>query len=130
MRAGIDDAFTTANAGIDSVVRSSTKVGTEETETRGLIDASLAQRVARVDGVATAIPNVDARPDRRRRRRPARRQRSAHAGGSWITDDAINPWDLVEDAHRGCGRDGDQPDSRRRRQAARRRRHDHPDARP
>ena len=42
MRAGIDTAFTEANAGIDGVVRSDTKVGTDDTETRGLIDASLA----------------------------------------------------------------------------------------
>ncbi len=97
MRAGIDDAFTTANAGIDSVVRSSTKVGTEETETRGLIDASLAQRVSRVDGVATAIPNVDALGqivgtdgD------PIGGNGPPTQAGSWITDDAINPWDLVE----------------------------------
>ena len=97
MRAGIDDAFTTANAGIDSVVRSSTKVGSEETETRALVDASLAQRVARVDGVAAAIPNVDALGqivgadgD------PIGGNGPPTQAGSWITDDAINPWDLVQ----------------------------------
>ena len=61
MRAGIDTAFTEANAGIDGVVRSDTKVGTDDTETRGLIDASLAGTVAKVDGVAAVEPIVDAK---------------------------------------------------------------------
>ena len=41
MRAGIDDAFTEANAGIDAAVRGEAKVGSDETESRALLDQSL-----------------------------------------------------------------------------------------
>ena len=43
MRAGFDDLFTTVNEGTDAVVRSATKVGSDQTETRGLIDTSLVE---------------------------------------------------------------------------------------
>ena len=52
MRAGIDTAFTEANAGIDGVRYAATPRSAPMTPRRGLIGASLAGTVAKVDGVA------------------------------------------------------------------------------
>ncbi|HEX5946214.1 MAG TPA: ABC transporter permease, partial [Acidimicrobiales bacterium] len=56
LRANFDDLFTEVNAGTDVVVRNSTDLGMDSP--RGLIDASLADEVADVDGVAAAEPVV------------------------------------------------------------------------
>jgi putative ABC transport system permease protein len=97
MRSGIDRAFTEANAGIDTMVRSSTKVGSEETETRGLIDTSLAGDVARVDGVDQVVPQVDALGQIvGKDGDPIGGNGPPTRAGNWITDPRINPWHLVQ----------------------------------
>jgi putative ABC transport system permease protein len=97
MRSGIDRAFTEANAGIDTMVRSSTKVGSEETETRGLIDTSLANDVARVDGVDQVVPQVDALGQIvGKDGDPIGGTGPPTQAGNWITDPHVNPWHLVE----------------------------------
>src|SRR3954464_7696934 len=58
MRAGFDSLFTKVNDGTDAVVRSATKVGSDQTETRGLIDTSLVPTIQGVDGVRAAAPSV------------------------------------------------------------------------
>ena len=102
MRAGFDDAFTEANAASTASCAATTKVGTEETETRGLIDASLVDTVAQVDGVATAV--ADRRTRRARSSAPTATRSAAtvrrREAGNWITDA------------------GDQPVARRRRPRA------------
>jgi putative ABC transport system permease protein len=97
MRAGIDDAFTEANAGIDGVVRNEVEVGSEETETRGLIDASLADQVAQADGVATVEPIVEAKGqivaadgD------PIGGAGPPTSAGNWVADPDINPWHVID----------------------------------
>ena len=57
-KAGFRDTFTTANEGIDVVVRHATRIGSEESRMRGLIDESTVADVAAVDGVATAVAEV------------------------------------------------------------------------
>ncbi len=51
-RAGFNDLFTTVNKGTDAVVRSSTKVSTGQTETRGLVDISLTDTIKASTGCA------------------------------------------------------------------------------
>src|ERR687894_2119273 len=56
LRANFDDLFTEVNAGTDVVVRTGTDLGMDSP--RGLIDVSLVDEVAEVDGVAAAEPVV------------------------------------------------------------------------
>jgi putative ABC transport system permease protein len=57
--AGFRDAYTTANAGTDVVVRSTDRIGTGADRMRGLVDASVVDVVAAIDGVADAAPYVE-----------------------------------------------------------------------
>ncbi len=57
-RAGFRDTFTAANDGTDVVVRNDTRIGSEESRMRGLIDESTVADVAAVDGVASAVAEV------------------------------------------------------------------------
>jgi putative ABC transport system permease protein len=56
--AGFRDTFTAANDGTDVVVRDATRIGSEESRMRGLIDEATVERVAAVDGVASAVAEV------------------------------------------------------------------------
>ena len=57
-KAGFRDTFASANDGTDVVVRNATRIGSEEERTRGLIDESMVDEIAAVDGVAAAVPEV------------------------------------------------------------------------
>ncbi len=57
-RAGFRDTFTAANDGTDVVVRNATRIGSEESRMRGLIDESTVADVAAVEGVASAVAEV------------------------------------------------------------------------
>ena len=97
MRAGFDSLFTDANAGIDAVVRGDTEIGDEETAERGLLDLSLVDEISAIDGVAAAEPLiqrlgqlVDRDGD------PVGGNGPPTIATSWVADDALNPWDVVE----------------------------------
>lgn len=57
-RAGFRGAFTDANANVDLVVRSSTRLGPAEYREIGTIDAALVDSIGALDGVAAAAPEV------------------------------------------------------------------------
>jgi putative ABC transport system permease protein len=57
-KAGFRDTFTAANDGTDVVVRNETRIGSEESRMRGLIDETTVADVAGVDGVASAVAEV------------------------------------------------------------------------
>src|ERR687898_1098801 len=59
LRSNFDDLFADVNAGTDVVVRNATDLGIEADEPRGLIDRSLVDQVAAVDGVAAAQPPIE-----------------------------------------------------------------------
>src|SRR5918995_1282347 len=59
LRSNFDDLFADVNAGTDVVVRNATDLGIEADEPRGLIDRSLVDEVAAVDGVAAAEPQIE-----------------------------------------------------------------------
>src|SRR5918998_852743 len=95
LRANFDDLFTEVNAGTDVVVRTSTDLGMDSP--RGLIDVSLVDEVAEVDGVAAAEPVVTGMG------RLLGADGEAIGGngppqlaGSWTTNTDLNPYRLAE----------------------------------
>ncbi len=102
LRANFDSLFTEANAGTGAVIRSATSIeadrqGPLDVASRGLVDASLATTVAKVDGVAAAAASVEgygqiigADGDAVGGNGPPR------LAGNWITDAALNPYRIVE----------------------------------
>src|ERR671911_374413 len=118
LRSNFDDLFADVNAGTDVVVRNATDLGIEADEPRGLIDRSLVDQVAEVDGVAAAEPQIEglgqllgadgggagARPP-------------PQLAGSWTTDADLNAYRLAEGRapeaddevviNRGAADDGD-----------------------
>jgi putative ABC transport system permease protein len=97
METGFGGMFSDANAGTDAVVRSATEVGDEDVSERGLLDASVVDDVAAVDGVATAVPEiygigqiVGSDGD------PIGGNGPPTQAGNWIADPGINPWQIAD----------------------------------
>lgn len=97
MRGGFSDLFEKANANTDAVVRSDTEIETEGTSQIGLLDESVADDLAGIDGVAAAVPVVEragqivgSDGD------PIGGQGPPALAGNWITDPDHNPYQLVE----------------------------------
>ena len=97
METGFGDMYSEANAGTDAVVRSSTEVGDDDISERGLLDASVVDDVAAVDGVATAVPEVSgigqivgSDGD------PLGGNGPPTQAGNWIADPEINPWQIAD----------------------------------
>jgi putative ABC transport system permease protein len=97
LRNNFDNLFADVNAGTDVVVRNATDLGIEADEPRGLIDRSLVDEVAAVDGVATAEPQIaglgqllGADGDAVGGGGPPQ------LAGSWTTDAELNPYRLAE----------------------------------
>jgi putative ABC transport system permease protein len=96
MRAGFDDLFTTANKGTDALVRSSSEVGSDQTETRELIDISLTDKIRAVDGVRAAEPSVTALAQIvGKNGKPIGGNGPPTIAASWTDDPQLNPWDVV-----------------------------------
>ena len=125
LRNNFDNLFADVNAGTDVVVRNATDLGIEADEPRGLIDRSLVDRVAAVDGVAAAEPQIQglgqllgADGDAVGGSGPPQ------LAGSWTTDDGAQPLPPGRGpGPRGRRRGRDQPRRRRRRRPADRRPH-------
>jgi putative ABC transport system permease protein len=97
LRNNFDNLFADVNAGTDVIVRNATDLGIEADEPRGLIDRSLVDEVAAVDGVAAAEPQIEglgqllgADGDAVGGNGPPQ------LAGSWTTDEELNPYRLVE----------------------------------
>jgi putative ABC transport system permease protein len=97
METGFGDMFDEANAGTDAIVRSSTEVGDDDISERGLLDASVVDDVAAVDGVAAAVPEiygigqiVGSDGD------PLGGNGPPTQAGNWIADPEINPWQIAD----------------------------------
>jgi putative ABC transport system permease protein len=95
--AGFGDLFAETNAGTDAVVRSSTEVGEDDFAERGLVDQSLADDIAALDGVAAVEPSIEGHGrivgsdgD------PIGGNGPPTVAGNWIADDGLNPYDLAE----------------------------------
>jgi putative ABC transport system permease protein len=97
LRNNFDNLFADVNAGTDVVVRNTTDLGIEADEPRGLIDRTLVDQVAAVDGVAAAEPQIQglgqllgADGDAVGGGGPPQ------LAGSWTADEELNPYHLVE----------------------------------
>ena len=97
METGFGDMYSEANAGTDAVVRSSTEVGDDDISERGLLDTSVVDDVAAVDGVATAVPEVSgigqivgSDGD------PLGGNGPPTQAGNWIADPEISPWQIAD----------------------------------
>jgi putative ABC transport system permease protein len=97
LRNNFDNLFAEVNAGTDVIVRGATDLGIEADEPRGLIDRSLVDEVAAVDGVAAAEPQIEglgqilgADGDAVGGNGPPQ------LAGSWISDEELNPYRLVD----------------------------------
>jgi putative ABC transport system permease protein len=97
METGFGDMFTEANAGTDAMVRSSTEVGSDDITERGLLDASVVDDMAAVDGVAAAVPEISgigqivgSDGD------PLGGNGPPTQAGNWIEDADINPWEIAD----------------------------------
>ena len=92
---GFSSLLADAYAGTDAVVRSSLEVGGEITE-RALLDSSLTETIASVDGVSAAAPRITSEG------RIVGADGDPIGGdgqtiaGNWIVDDRLNPYALAE----------------------------------
>ena len=94
--AGFSDIVADANAGTGALVRSSVEIGSDEIAERPLVDRSLTDTLAGVDGVAAVAPRIeidgrivgaDGDPIGGSGRTVA---------GNWVEDDRLNPYELAE----------------------------------
>ncbi len=95
MTAGFDRLFVEANSGTDVVVRSATQIGSADSSVRGTIDATWADEVADVAGVASVATLVegsarivDADGN------PIGGDGPPTAASNWLGDTPLNPWAL------------------------------------
>jgi putative ABC transport system permease protein len=93
---GFAGVIAKANAGTDALVRSSVEVGREDVTERGLIDRSLADTIAAVDGVAAVVPRIETDG------RIVGADGDPIGGGgptiagNWVQDERLNPYHLAE----------------------------------
>jgi putative ABC transport system permease protein len=95
LRSNFDDLITEANASTDVVVRGATDLGLNQP--RGLVDRSLVDTVAAVDGVAVAEPVVSGFGQLLGSDGEAVGGNGPpQIAGSWTTDPELNPYRLAE----------------------------------
>jgi len=91
---GFADVIAEANAGTDALVRSSLELGPGDITERDVIDGSLVDTVAAVDGVAAVAPRIEGIG------RIVGADGPIGGGpwiaGNWVEDDRLNPYDLAE----------------------------------
>ncbi|MFC9394753.1 FtsX-like permease family protein [Streptomyces sp. NPDC057027] len=105
LRASFDSMFTSATRGTDAIVRSATTVTAagEAQGTRGPVDAALAERLARVPGVAAAAPRIEGAGQLLAADgTPVGGKGPPTLAGNWIEDAALNPYRLAEGREPGA----------------------------
>jgi putative ABC transport system permease protein len=113
-----ESLFTEVNAGTDAVVQRASAINSNFEAEKGVIDASIADRIAQVDGVAAASPYVEGYGQ------ILGKDGNALGGngppqraGSWTVDTKLNPYKIVAGRapqtadevviNRGAAKDGD-----------------------
>ncbi|MFI8824720.1 FtsX-like permease family protein [Streptomyces sp. NPDC053431] len=99
LRAGFDSLFGNANSGTDAVVRSTSvvTVAGEAQGTRSPVDATLAEYLAKVPGVAAAVPRIEGAGQLvGADGKPIGGQGPPTLAGNWIQDPELNPYALAE----------------------------------
>jgi putative ABC transport system permease protein len=95
MKHAIDSSFTTANQGIDVIVRNATATSAAADAARGPIPAKLVDTVARAPGVAVAQGEVKGYGEIVGSDGTAVTGMGPRVADTWLTDPALNPWRLV-----------------------------------
>jgi putative ABC transport system permease protein len=93
---GFSDILADANAGTDALVRSSLEVGREDRTERSLVDRSLADTIASVDGVTAVAPRIENDGRIVGADGDPIGGSGATTTGNWVEDDWLNPYDLAE----------------------------------
>jgi putative ABC transport system permease protein len=93
---GFSDVIAEANKGTDALVRSSVELGQEEVTERGLIDRSLADTIAAVDGVAAVAPRIESNGRIVGADGDPIGGGAPTIAGNWVTDARLNSYDLAE----------------------------------
>src|SRR5262245_52569792 len=89
--------FAEANAGTDVVVQRASDIKTDFDAQRGVIDASVADRIAPLDGVAAAVPYVEGYGQILGKDGDALGGNGPpQLAGSWIDDPELNPYRIAE----------------------------------
>ncbi|WP_030672808.1 ABC transporter permease [Streptomyces sp. NRRL B-1347] len=99
LRAGFDTMFGDATRGTDAVVRAENTITTpgESQGVRRAVDSGLADRIARVPGVAAAAPSIQGAGQLvGKDGDPIGGQGPPTLAGNWIDDTALNPYRLAE----------------------------------
>ncbi|MFJ9810415.1 FtsX-like permease family protein [Streptomyces sp. NPDC101158] len=99
LRGSFDTLFGNANSGTDAVVRSTSvvTVAGEGQGTRSPVSAALAERLAKVPGVAAAVPRVEGAGQLvGADGRPIGGKGPPTLAGNWIQDPELNPYALAE----------------------------------
>jgi putative ABC transport system permease protein len=101
LRANFDSLFAGASAGTDAVVRSANAIEASSARrparVRGLIDASLVDRIRSIDGVAVAAPSIQGYGQLiGRNGKAVGGNGPPRMAGNWITEPDLNPYRLVE----------------------------------
>ncbi len=96
-RAGFRDTFVTANAGVDTYVRSSQRLTGGVENTRPPIPVDLVRGLARVEGVSDAVPTVDGAAQLvGADGRPLDGGRPSVSAQSWIDVPELTGWRLAD----------------------------------
>src|SRR5581483_2188293 len=101
LRANFHTLFAQVNQGVDAVVRSGTAItpggaGGAGFKQRGLMSASVLDRVQAVPEVARAVPEVDGLAQiLDKRGKPIGGNGPPTIGGNWVTDPDLNPYRIV-----------------------------------
>lgn len=96
MRHGFQQAFTTANAGTDVVVRSASTIGTGDDQQRGTLSPQVEQTIHSVPGVRGVVPQITGIAQLVGANGKALGGNGPPTlAGNWIADRALNPFHLV-----------------------------------
>ena len=102
LRANFNELFADAGAGTDVVVRNATEISVAgdrgpDTRQRGLVDASLVERLRAVEGVEVAEASIEGYGELvGSDGEPLGGNGPPRVAGTWITDPELNPYRLVE----------------------------------
>lgn len=97
LRAGFDDTFSRANQGVDAVVRGDLTLDVGELAQRRMLDRSVLEELAGVEGVASAAPTVEGIAQLSGADgQPIGGDGPPTLARNWITDPEINPFRIAE----------------------------------
>ncbi|WP_024936246.1 ABC transporter permease [Actinomadura welshii] len=96
LAASIDGYVSSAYGKTDVTVRNATRVSDAPWGARGQIDASVLDRVRKVDGVANAEPTIEGSGQLLAKDGTTIQSRGPRTAGNWMTDPKLNPYRLAE----------------------------------